>query len=100
MATPTATQVTEWRSRLRSSVRCSIRLMPGSSARSVTALRALSIWSKSSTLRGLAGRDFRREVLRGGIVRDGVEDGGECRVADRKPGGGRHKIQVAGGGDG
>src|SRR6266851_8978211 len=100
MTTPTATQATEWRSRLRSSVRCSIRLMPGSSARSVTALRALSILSRSATLGDLGGCDFRCSCCTIGIVRDGVENGGECGVADRKAGGRWHEIQVAGGGDG
>ena len=38
--------------RLRSSSRCSIRLMPGSSARSVTAARALPIASAGSTMVG------------------------------------------------
>ena len=38
-------------------VRCSMRLMPGSSARSVTALRARSMRSRSAMLRDLAGGD-------------------------------------------
>src|SRR5208283_2715335 len=41
--------------RLRNSSRCSIRLMPGSSARSVTAARALPIASAGSTMLGRLG---------------------------------------------
>src|ERR1700745_3689474 len=87
-------------SRLRSSVRCSMRLIPGSSAPSFTALRALSIGSRSDTLVSLAGGGFRCIYCRIGIVWDGVENGRECGVADRQAGCGWHKIQVAGGGDG
>jgi hypothetical protein len=35
-----------------------------------------------------------------GDVRDGVEYGSECGVADGKAGGGWHEIEVARGGDG
>src|ERR1700733_6954187 len=97
MTTPTATQATEWMRRLRSSVRCSIRLMPGSSARSVTALRALSIGSRSATLGGLAGCNFVRSYCGIEVVWDRIENRGESGVADGKTGRGWHEIEVAGG---
>src|SRR3984957_7567185 len=83
--------------RLRSSVRCSMRLMPGSSARSLTAVRTLS--TRSAMMGGLAGFDL---CSRFGVgsVRNGIEDGGERRVAYRKTGGGRHEVEFAGGCDG
>src|ERR1700733_11667591 len=85
--------------RLRSSVRCSMRLMPGSSARSVTAFLALSMESISATLGGLAVcvLGFRGFVVR--VVWNGVEHRRERGVAYGKTGGWWHKVQVAGGGD-
>src|SRR5208337_1399485 len=64
--------------RLRSSSRCSMRLMPGSSARSVTALRAFSIASCGSTMVGGRLRSF---GFRGGALRGG------CGVSWRGRGG-------------
>src|ERR1700734_292094 len=86
--------------RLRSSVRCSMRLMPGSSARSVTALRALSMESRSATLGGLAVCVLGCDGIVFGIVRNRFEYRRERGVAYGKAGGGWHKIQVAGCGDG
>src|SRR5580692_12701282 len=85
--------------RLRSSVRCSMRLMPGSSARSVTAFLALSMGSRSTTPGGLAVcvLGLGGFVLR--VVRNGVEHGRERGVAYGKAGGWWHKVQVAGAGD-
>src|SRR5271156_791856 len=80
--------------RLRSSVRCSMRLMPGSSARSLTALRTLST---RSAMGGLAGFDL---CSRFGVVRNAVEDGGERRVTYGKTCGGRHEVEFARGCDG
>ena len=50
--------------RLRSSSRCSIRLMPGSSARSVTAFVAFSIASPGSTMVGLRAPIFQLQESR------------------------------------
>src|ERR1700677_5128208 len=97
MTTPTATQATEWMRRLRSSVRCSIRLMPGSSARSLTAARTLS--TRSAMVGGL-GRFDLCFLLGVGNLRDGIEYGGERRVAYGKAGRGRHEFEIAGGCDG
>src|SRR6266702_2285020 len=106
--------------RLRNSSRCSIRLMPGSSARSVTALRARSIGSKSA-MQGL-GFELRR-VSRVGVLcgmlggrmdvvlgvglrrrfalgrRSGLNDvevGRRGGVGDGQAGGWRQDAQVAG----
>src|ERR1700722_6405807 len=98
MTTPTATQATEWMRRLRSSVRCSIRLMPGRSARSLTAARTLS--TRSAMVGRLAGCDLCCGWLRVGEVGDGIEDGRERRVAYGKAGRGRHEVEFAGGRDG
>src|SRR5271154_701732 len=87
-------------SRVRSSVRCSIRLMPGSSARSVTALRARSMGSRSATLSGLDRGGLCGVCFGGGIVGDGLENGRERGVADWKASGGWHKVEIARGGDG
>ncbi len=57
---PSARKMAERTMRLRSSSRCSIRLMPGSSARWVTAARALPIASAGSTMMGYR--------LRGGLL--------------------------------
>src|SRR5271170_8339419 len=87
--------------RLRSSVRCSMRLIPGSSARSETAARTLS--TRSAMVGGLAGcylGYFGGMRLGLGDLGDGVEHGSKRGVADGKAGGGWHEIEVAGGGNG
>src|SRR5580658_7193004 len=77
----------EWTMRRRSSSRCSIRLIPGSSARSVTAFRALSIASPGSTIVGCLLRH--RAVLIGcGVLLSGICLGGlGGRYAARARGG-------------
>src|ERR1700678_304809 len=85
-------------SRLRSSVRCSIRLIPGSSARSETAARTLS--TRSAMVGGLVSCYIRCGWLGVGNMGNGGEDRRERRVAYRKAGRGRHEIEFAGGCDG
>src|SRR6185312_8365147 len=87
--------------RLRSSARCSIRLMPGSSARSVTAERARST---KSAMKGGLGYVVRRGLIGSllwfGCTGDGgkgLRDGG---TGYGKASGRRHEMKVARGGDG
>src|SRR5271154_3478133 len=87
--------------RFRGSGRCSLRVIPGGSARSETAARTLS--TRSAMVGGLAGcylGYFGGMRLGLGDLGDGVEHGSERGVADGKAGGGWHEIEIAGGGDG
>src|SRR5580704_4570267 len=90
----------ERRRRLRSSSRCSIRLMPGSSARSTTALRARSTGSKSA----MEGLGFQLAFMGGGVIvrrcRDGVGGIRRRGCGNGETGGGREDAEVAGGRDG
>src|ERR1035437_1593075 len=99
--------------RLRSSSRCSIRLIPGRSARSATALRARSTGSKSAMeglgfVLGLAGRGGGRLSGLGGgrdrtvgfsvslnrAVGCGFSVGGRGGVGDRQSGGRRQDAEI------
>src|SRR5580704_4598178 len=95
--TPPSSQRTALMSRLRSSSRCSIKVMPGSSARSVTAARTRSMGS--SAMGGglgivVCGRGVRR-------LGDGIEEAAQgAGTGDGQAGFGRQQVQVAVGGYG
>src|SRR5579871_2575769 len=82
----------EWTRRVRSSSRCSMRLIPGSSARSTTLLRARSSGSNSSMVNDLGDRLRQRLGLRALFdVATGRYGKTSCR---------RHHGEIAGARDG
>src|SRR5208283_3253295 len=97
-AKPAARKPSERRMRLRSSSRCSIRLMPGSSARSERAARARSMGSIS----GMEGLGFDRSLVgrAGGLGREVFGERELRGGCDGQAGGWRQNAQLAGGCDG